>query len=106
MNQSQIREIVNITLDELIQRKMLKDPYHNILRILDKRLYNYFNGCKDSEIKSVLHELSDDPYIDIIYLQYRDHKTIEWIAEYYNKDTSTIKRNKKRLINKIYELVT
>lgn len=38
---------------------------------------------------------------DIIFLQYRDAKTLEWIAEYFNVDVSTIKRNKKRLIYKI-----
>lgn len=106
MNQSQIREIVKITIDELASRKMLKDPYQEILRVLDKRLYKFFDGAKDPELSAALRQLSNDPYIDIIYLQYRDATTVERIAEYYSKDTSTIKRNKKRLINKIYELLS
>lgn len=105
MDQSQIREIVRMTIDELDQRNMLKDPYQSILGAVDKRVNKYFSGGKDSGISSALRELSDDPYIDLIYLQYRDGKTIEWIANYYNKDTSTIKRNKKRLIKSIYEII-
>lgn len=106
MDQSQIREIVKITLDELAQRDMLKDPYQDILKIVSNRLYCYFSkGIKDTVLSSVLRQLSDDPYIDIIYLQYRDNKTIEAIAEYYDKDSSTIKRNKKRLINSINDML-
>lgn len=105
MDQSQIREIVRMTIDELDQRNMLKDPYQSILGAVDKRLNKYFKGGKDAGISSALRELSDDPYIDLVYLQYRDGKTIEWIGDYYCKDTSTIKRNKKRLIKAIYEII-
>lgn len=105
MNQDQIREIVKMTIDELSNRHMLQDSYQSILKVVDKRLYRFFAGEKDATITSTLRELSDDPYIDIIYLQYRDRRTIEAIADYYEKDTSTIKRNKKRLIKAIYELI-
>lgn len=105
MTQDQIREIVKMTIDELDQRHMLRDPYQSVLRVVDKRLYGFFNGSKDSGISSALRQLSDDPYIDIIYLQYRDRQTIEKIAEYYIKDASTVKRNKKRLIKAIYEMM-
>lgn len=106
MTPDQIRYIVKMTLDELDQRHMLVDPYKNILHIVDKRLNEYFSGTKDAGITAALRQLSDDPYTDIIYLQYRDNKTIEAIAEYYDKDISTIKRNKKRLIKIIYGVIT
>lgn len=105
MKQEQIIEIIKLTLDELDNRHMLVDPYKNILRVVDRRLYKYFDGAKDSGITRALRELSDDLYIDIVYLQYRDAFTIESIADYYNKDVSTIKRNKKRLIKSIYEII-
>lgn len=107
MTPEQIREIVKITLDELQQRKQYKPVnYSYILQVMDKRLYDFFSSrSSDSNIASVLRQLSDDEYVDIIYLQYRDHKTMEWIAEYFERDLSTIKRNKKRLITKIYEEV-
>ncbi len=105
MTQEQIREIVKITLDELLQRKLVESHKVNYANV-DKHLYNFFSGVGNSKgISYALTQLSDDPYIDIIYLWYRDGKTLEWIAEYMDRDVSTIKRNKKRLITKIYELL-
>lgn len=104
MTPEQIREVVKITLDELALNKMLSDPYQRILSIVERELRAYFNNKRDTVLPA-LRELSEDEYIDIIYLQYRDGKTIEFIAEYYDKDTSTILRNKKRLIKTIYEII-
>lgn len=107
MNAEQIREIVKITLDELIQRKLVDTkPYVPILQTVEKRLIDFFNNRGEGNgISYALPQLSDDPYIDIIYLQYRDKKTLEWIAEAMERDISTIKRNKKRLIKKISEIL-
>lgn len=107
MTQEQIREVVKITIDELTKRKLLQiESYQTILRAVEVRLYRYFEGKGEGyNISYALHCLSDDPYIDIIYLQYRDNKTLEFIAELLNKDVSTIKRNKKRLMLNIYELL-
>lgn len=105
MTQSQIREIVKMTIEELTKSKQLNlDNYQTILRRVEVNLYQYFDNKSDS-VKYALRYLSDDPYIDIIFLHYRDGKTLEWIAEYLKKDVSTIKRNKKRLILNINELL-
>lgn len=104
MTPEQIREVVKITLDELTNRKLIKDDYQSVLRVVEKKLRGYFNG-NDKAVSSALRILSDDPYMDIIYLHYRDDLTLENIAEYYDKEVSTIKRNKKRLIYKIYDLL-
>lgn len=104
MTPEQIREVVKMTLDEMTQRKLYKPfNYSAVLQVMDKRFYNFFKGAEDKQLASILRQYSDDIYIDVIYYQYRDRKTIEWIAEYMEKDTSTIKRNKKRLIMKIYD---
>lgn len=106
MTTDYIREIVKITLEELINSKVVKvDSYDYVLDIVGRELTEYFDNKSKPKIKEALKVLCDDYYIDVIYLQYRDNKTIEWIAEYFNKDTSTILRNKKRLIYKIYEEV-
>lgn len=103
MSPEQIREIVRATVEELIKQRALEgDNYKRIMQELNDRLYKYFAGAKDNELRKVLLQLSDDPYIDIIYLIYRDRKTIEWIADRMERDESTIKRNKKRLIMSIY----
>jgi hypothetical protein len=106
MTTEQIREIIKLTVEELINKKVVKlDNYDHILEYVSNKLDDYFNNTDDANITKALKVLSDDYYIDIIYLQYRDEKTIEWIAEYFNKDTRTILRNKKRLIYRIYEEV-
>ena len=55
-------------------------------------------------IDKVLAKYSADSYYEIFRLKYFEKKTIDEIAEYYEKDVSTINRNKKRLINdlKVY----
>lgn len=109
MNSAEIREIVKITLDELMKRKLVKiEDYKAILKRVEPKIEGFFGGKKSDEtiaMAIILNALSDDFYIDIIYLSYRDHKTLEWIAEYYDVEISTIKRNKKRLIYKINELL-
>lgn len=106
MTQDQIREIVKMTVDELTERKLIHiEKYQNILRAVEVRLYSFFDGTKSDSINYALRQVCDDPYIDIIFLQYRDGQTLEYIAEVLEKDVSTIKRNKKRLITKIYELI-
>lgn len=104
MTTEQIREIVRLTLEELINSKVVKlDSYDYVLEYTSKELTEYFDNRDKPKVSAALKSVADDYYIDIICLQYRDGKTIEWIAEYFEKDTSTILRNKKRLIYKIYE---
>ena len=105
MTTEQIREIVKITLEELINCKVIKvDSYDHVLEYVSPKLTEFFNNSvSDPKISSALKLVSDDYYIDIIYLQYRDGHTIEGIAEYFNKEPRTILRNKKRLMYKIYE---
>ena len=104
MTKDEIREIVRITLEELTARQTEPLTYQDVLRVMDKKLYSYFESDDYSSNKlfRILNDESD-PYICIIYYQYRDRQTIEWIAEYMGKDVSTIKRNKKRIIIKMYE---
>lgn len=99
----QIREIVSVTVDELIDKNMIDNRCSTAIKTTERHLYDYF---KDKEkykgIGAILRTLKDDEYINIIYLRYREHKTLEQIAEIYNKDVSTIKRNRRRLLKKIY----
>lgn len=107
MTPEQIKEVVSITLDELIARRLIStEKYQFILRVMDKKLYAFFDNKGDgTNILYALRQLSDDPYIDVIYLQYRERQTLERIAEYMEKDISTVKRNKKRLIIQLYNVL-
>lgn len=102
MNKEEIQNIVTMTIIELKRQGMLKDEYSVVLKETEPVIKEYFKKKNNKTIEYFLIEYSDDPYIDIIYLHYRDGITIERIAEVMCKDASTIKRNKKRLIKAIH----
>lgn len=107
MNENDIQRIVRLTIKELTKSGLIvKTPptYPEMLQHVDKRLHAYFHKAKiDSELHDAIINHLGDPYIEIIFSHYRDKYTLEWIAERMDKDVSTIKRNKKRLITQIYE---
>ena len=87
------RSTVKITLDELALKNMLSDPYPIILKEVEKEPRSNFMK-KSKKVLPALCELSDDKYIEIIYFQYRDGKTLEWIAEYFDVSVRAVKYNK------------
>lgn len=107
MTPEQIRAIVKATIEELLKSRYIRvDSYQLILDSLEPKLYGFFKDGKSyKEVARPLKLLASDPYIKVIYLIYRNRKTLEEIAETLNKDVSTIKRNKKRLLYKIFELL-
>lgn len=52
-------------------------------------------------IDEALKEVEEDFYYEIIPMYFFENKTREIIAEHFNTTTTTISRNKKRLLNKI-----
>ena len=108
MKAEEIREIVRMTIDELLNANVLSlnVAYPKIKGIVESELISFFNGNKNQRMSRILNQLYDDEYIDVIFLYYRDGKTLEWIAEYMDKDVSTITRNRKRLITEIYNLLS
>lgn len=113
LNHSEIREVVKVTLDELLEKKLIVlDNYRGVLletqqRLeVDQKLYDFFNNNVDGNgMGVILHDLLDDPYIDVIFLYYRDNMKLEEIAEEVDRDVSTIKRHKRRLQQKIYGML-
>lgn len=108
MDLEQIKLIISMVIDELTSRNLIKaDDYQkSAVKDTEKKLYQFFNNHGDGYgINHALNILSDDPYMFIIFMKYKENKTLEYIAEYSNKDVSTIKRNKKRLILSIYQIL-
>lgn len=103
MDKSEVQSIILMTIQELKRQGMLKDTYSVILKETEPVIKEYFTKKNNKNIERFLREYSDDQYIDIIYLHYRDCITIERIAGALDKDVSTIKRNKKRLIMRLYD---
>ena len=98
MDSEEVKQVVLMTINELKCQGMLKNQYSLILKDVEPVLKDYFCKKNNKNIEYFLHTHSDDPYIDILYLHYRDGVTIERMADILDKDVSTIKRNKKRLI--------
>lgn len=105
MDSVEVQKIVRMTIKELKRQGMIKANYVTVLKEVEPVLREYFRTKGNKQIEYFLRDRSDDTYIDILYLHYRDNITIERIAEVLEKDVSTIKRNKKRLIMSIYELL-
>ena len=105
MNKGEVQIIVMQTIKELRRQGLLKDDYSAVLNEVEPVLRLYFDKRHNRSIEQFLYEYSADQYIDIIYLHYRDNIAMERIAEVMGKDVSTIKRNKKRLIMKMYEVL-
>ena len=61
MTPEQIREVVKMTLDELTQRKLIKDDYPVILKAVENKLHEFFNHKGTGRVGGVIMSLSDDP---------------------------------------------
>lgn len=104
--QELVKATVRETIRELKRGGLLKSEsdiaYTEATAILKSY---YVDGETDTAVASALHELSDDPYYNIIPLYFRYGYTIERIAEYFDVEISTVSRNKKRLCLELYNLI-
>ena len=105
MTREEIEEIIQLTLSELIRKKLLKDPEDIAYRLISHRLFQHWMPVSnpDYELEKVLKQLESDRYIYAILLFYRDRCTVETIAERMGVDVRTVSRNKKRLCIEIYK---
>lgn len=103
MNDADIKRVVNATIDSMLRKNMLRYNDDVILSSVGNILTRYYdNDAKDMTINATLEELSDHTYSDILTMYYRDHMTLEVIAEKYNVDVSTVRRNKRKLCLEFY----
>ena len=102
MTQEEIRQVVRETIAELRRQGVLQDDIQQAYQISAQRLKMYYSGNTDAKLAEVLDNLRNDVYFDIIVLYYRDGLTLEQLAHKLHIDTSTAKRNKKRLCLEIY----
>lgn len=105
MTREEVEEIIQITLSELVRKKLLKDPEAIVYKLISHRLFQHWMPAAnpDLQLEEVLKELEDDPYIYAILLFYRDRCTVETIAERMGVDVRTVSRNKKRLCIEIFK---
>lgn len=105
LNEKEIKIIVKATINELRKIGYLKRSDDIAYSEISARLFDYFKQPdSDPDIGVALESIKGDHYFRIITMYYRDRVTIDWIAEEFNCEISTITRNKKRLCLKIYHL--
>lgn len=106
MSEADIRKVVNATIDAMLKRNMIRFNDNMILSAAGNILTRYYNGdITDAAIDDALNILKDYTYSEVLRMYYHDHMTLEEIAERYNVDVSTIRRNKKKLCIKFYNLL-
>lgn len=106
-----IRELVagavKETIQELRRNGLLKRSDDVAYAEISERLFEYYrNPARDEAMKTALEKIKVDYYYNIIPQYYRNKMTIDWIAEDYHCEISTIARNKKRLCLRLYNLAT
>lgn len=106
MNEEKIKEIVALTLEELINEKLINRDNDMCYKFMSKKLFKYFaDGVVDNQMEHGLNALEEDPWYKILILYYEDRKTTENVAEELGCAITTIVRNKKRLVLRLYDLV-
>lgn len=102
----QIGEIIRDTVKEMRQNGLLKRSDDVAYSEVASRLYEYYrNPERDPEVAAALERIREDYYAEIIPAYYKDKTSLDWLAEKYGCELSTITRNKKRICLKIYQLL-
>jgi RNA polymerase sigma factor (sigma-70 family) len=102
LDESDVKRIVQLTIKEMRKQELLHDAESIAYKEISERLYRYYAGDPDDDLRSVLRELEGDRYFDVILLFYCEGHTVEAIAEQLDVDVRTVSRNKKRLCLEIY----
>lgn len=88
---------------ENVQKQTKNELIENAIDSLNQHIYRTRVFLR--YIEKVIKRLENDEYYPIIKLKYFKGKSIEQISEIMGKDTSTISRNKNRLINELRPLL-
>lgn len=105
MNENEIREIVSMTLDDLLDRELIKKDDVINYQFMSAKLKEYYRtGKKNKIITAALEKIKDDIYFRIIPEYYQQGHTLIWIAVDAGCDRVTVARNKKRLVLQLYDL--
>ena len=102
----EITEVVKDTVKEMRQNGLLKRSDDVAYSEVSNRLYEYDrNPDRDPEVGAAREKIRGDYYEDIIPFYYRDKTSLDWLAEKFSCELSTITRNKKRLCLKVFQLL-
>lgn len=99
-----VKKAVSETIKELKKQRLLNEPFD--YSMISATLFGFYaEPEKYPEISVALKEIEADYYFGIIPLYYQQRHTLEKLAEIYDVEVSTIARNKKRLCEKISQII-
>ena len=101
-----IQETVKETIFEMRRNGLLKRADDVAYNQIGARLYEFFKDPdKDPEMQAALDKIRGDYYAASLADYYRDHLSLDVIAEAYHCELTTIKRNKKRLCLQLFQML-
>lgn len=107
MTKDEVKEVVADTVAELRKTGLIRRYDDVAYSEISSRLYaHYKDQAKDAELADALEKIKTDEYFDIIPQYFQQKLTVDWIAEAYRCDFSTISRNKKRLCLRLFNLLS
>ena len=104
MNDLDVKRIVSDTVNELLKDNMIRYSDIIIYERMSERLREHYKKC-DPLVAEALSKLTDHQYYEVLEMYYGDNCTLEFIAEEFDVDISTIVRNKKALCIKIFNMI-
>ena len=106
LTEETVKEIVKTTVRELRKNGLLKRGDDVAYSEISERLFEYYqNPERDSEMAEALERIKSDYYFEIIPKYYSEKYTIDWIAEEFQCEISTVTRNKKRLCLRLFNML-
>lgn len=106
----EIREIIVKTVEETVREMrregLLKRADDVAYSEISNRLYQYYEDREnDPEMGAALEKIRGDYYAGVLEMYYRQKLALDWIAESYHCELTTISRNKKRLCLRLFQLL-
>ena len=106
MTREEIAEVVAATVRELGKTGYLRRFDDVAYSRISNRLYDYYTSqSEDKALEDAIDQIKGHYYFSILPQYYKDRLTIDWIAESYHCDAMTIKRNKKQLCLRIWNIL-
>lgn len=104
--QALIAETVRETVREMKHSGLLKRADDVAYSEISNRLYQYYEDREnDPEMGAALEKIRGDYYAGVLEMYYRQKLALDWIAESYHCELTTISRNKKRLCLRLFQLL-
>ena len=111
MAMNEIERVVDATIRRLRQEGLIRggdDAEYRRGGDILRRFYRggvMPEGITPENVARAISTQSADRYYEIIPLYYGDGATVEHLAEYFDCDTTTVARNKRRLVLAVSQLI-